>query len=102
MSDRDLERVLREALAAEARPMSEEQVRQVCERAVARRRAVGFPWWVIAASAACLAGLGLLALSPWPDAAVRMMASVALAGNLALSPLAALVLVRSRRHGHAS
>jgi len=56
---------------------------------------------VLAASAACLAGLVLLALSPFAEEWFRILAIVALAGNLALSPLAALVLVRSRRNRHA-
>jgi hypothetical protein len=102
MSDRDLERLLREVLAAEARPMSEAQVGEVVARAAADlERPATFPLWAVGASAAGLAALGLLAFSPWLDAVVRLLAGVAVAGNLALSPLAALVLMRGRRSGHA-
>ncbi len=99
MSDRDLERLLREALAAEARPMSEAQVGEVVARAaVLARPAAQFPLWAIAASAVCLAGLVLLAVSPAGNDSLRILA---VAANLALSPLAALVLVRGRRRAHA-
>jgi len=98
MNDRDLERLLREALGAEARPMSEAQVGEVVKRAAVQARpAPRFPLWAIAASGACLAGLVLLALSPAPESWFRIIAVMAMVGNLALSPLAALVLVRSRR-----
>jgi len=103
MRDGHLERLLKEALAAEARPMSEAQVGEVVARAAARvRSAAPFPVWALVALAAGLAALVLLALSPLRQEWIRILAAVAVAGNLALSPLAALVLVRGRRRAHAS
>jgi hypothetical protein len=101
MSDGDLERLLGEALAAEARPMSEAQVGEVVAcAAVHLERPAAFPLWAVAASAAGLAALVLVALSGSPGSWWQVLAGIALAGNLGLSPLAALVLVRNRRHSH--
>lgn len=101
MSDWDLERLLGEALATEARPMSEAQVGEVVARAAVNlERPAAFPLWAVAASAAGLAALVLVALSGAGGAWWQALAGVVLAGNLGLSPLAALVLVRNRRHSY--
>lgn len=102
--DENLGRVLKSALALEAPPLRDEQMRQILQQAAARRRpADPFPLWVIAALAAGLSAFTLVAwLLPHPLAALKIAAGIALLANLGLSPLAALVIVRNRRWSYAN
>ena len=102
--DENLGRILKSALAPEARPLRDEQMRQILQQAAARRRpADPFPLWVIAALATGLAAFTLVAWSlPHPLAALKIAAGIALLANLGLSPLAALVIVRNRRWSYAN
>jgi len=97
--EENLARILKSALAVGARRMSEDQIGQVVRKATTRiRPAVEFPFWVLAASAACLVGLLALGWSFSGEASLlRWFAATALAANLGLSPVAALVVVRNRR-----
>ena len=101
--DENLGRIFKSALAFEAPPLRDEQIRQVLQQAAARRPpADPLPLWVIAALAAGLVAFTLVAWSfPRPLAALKFAAGIVLLANLGLSPLAALVIVRNRRWSYA-
>jgi hypothetical protein len=102
--EQNLARLIQSALAVQARPMSADQVRMIIQQASGRiRPPAAFPLWAIAALAACVVALTFLACSLAHELPpLRIFLYIVLGANLGLSPVAALIIIRNRRMGHAN
>jgi len=89
--------LLRQAMAGPDRPLSAAQTVQILTSLPARPVPQGRLLWALLPAAACLTLAIAAALSGAVPAQVRGLAIAVAAGNLALSPVAALALVRRRR-----
>ncbi len=106
--DRDLSRLLKAAVAAEAPAFDPARVGPPATLESARPSLkLALPAWCVAAWAACLAALAILALlgraAPGRPAILRALAVALPLANLVMSPVAALAIVvaRGRSASHA-
>ena len=93
----ELSKLLRQAMAGPDHPLTAAQTVRILASLPARPVPQGRVLWALLPAAACLTLAIAAALSGAAPAQVRGLALAVTAGNLALSPLAALALVWRRR-----